>query len=139
MVSVGRVSNFTGEFTSSNPTFSDYDGRFLRVNRSIDIPASFVFNVDESGCCEYADRREVRVLVPDDYEGDSIPVPVDRHSNRSTLVACITADGFRFKPFAIIDRVNAEKELLMFGYHARNCALNFQENAYMNTPSPEKY
>jgi hypothetical protein len=36
-VPVGRVSNFTDEFTSNNPTFSDYDGCFLRVNRSIGI------------------------------------------------------------------------------------------------------
>jgi hypothetical protein len=104
-----------------------------------EIPASFVFNVDESGCCEYADARELRVLVPDDYEHDTIPVPVDRNTKRSTLVACITADGFRFKPFIIVDRVTAEKELPMYGYHARNVALNFQENAYMNTPLFEKW
>jgi hypothetical protein len=51
------------------------------------IPAAFVFNVDESGCCEWSDRAEaMRVLVPADFPGDRVNVPVDHHSKRSTIV-----------------------------------------------------
>jgi hypothetical protein len=54
------------------------------------IPAAFVYDVDESGWSEWADKStEMIVLVPTDFEKDRIPVPVDRHSKWSTTVDCI--------------------------------------------------
>jgi hypothetical protein len=75
------------------------------------VPCEFLFNVDETGDSDHSDSREVRVIVSIDFGELSLPVPFDRHSKRSTFVACIAADGFRMKPFAIVDHVTAEKEL----------------------------
>jgi hypothetical protein len=69
-----------------------FDDEFEAVSE--DITAAFVWNMDESGCSVWADKQgEYRVRVPDSYEGDWTCVPFDRHSKRSTLVGCISADG----------------------------------------------
>jgi hypothetical protein len=48
---------------------------------SENIPAAFVWNMDESGCGVWADKQEkYQVLVPCSYEDDWTHVPVDRHS-----------------------------------------------------------
>jgi hypothetical protein len=61
-----------------------------------------VFNKDETGCSNHIDSGEIRAIAPIDYPDPSAPVPCDRYSKRSTVVACIAADGFRMKLFAII-------------------------------------
>jgi hypothetical protein len=76
-----------------------------------DVPRAFVFNVDETGCCDFADSRELTVIVPCAFEGDSIPLPVDRHSKRATLTVCIAADGSALRRFAIVDRVTMDKDI----------------------------
>jgi hypothetical protein len=76
---------------------------FNRISSIVDgIPSEFVFNVDETRCSDHIDSREVRVIASIDYLDPSVLVPYDRHSKRSTFVACITADGFRMKPFPIV-------------------------------------
>jgi hypothetical protein len=95
------------------------------------VPRRFVFNVDEAGCSENADKREVRVLVPLDYPRPEAEVPFDRHAKRSTLTACIAADGFRMKPFLIISRLTIEAELGIYGYDRANVYIASQENAFM--------
>jgi hypothetical protein len=93
----------------------------------------FLFNMDEAGCSDHSDSRDVRVIVPIDFGEPSVPVPFDRHSKHSTFVAYIAADGFRMKPFAIVDRVTAEKELQYYGYDASNVILTSQANTFMTT------
>jgi hypothetical protein len=97
------------------------------------VPRQFIFNVDETGCSDYADRREITVLVPACSTAKSVPVPVDRHAKRSTLTACIGADGFRMRPFVIVSRVTAEKDLAYYGYDRHNVAIVSQENAFMTS------
>jgi hypothetical protein len=74
-------------------------------------PREFGFNVDETGCSDFGDKRETTVLVPSTYETRSVRIPVDRHAKRSTLTACIAADGYRARPFAIVERHTTEMEL----------------------------
>jgi hypothetical protein len=95
------------------------------------IPRAFVFNVDETGCSEYSDSRKVRALVPIDYPAPSVPVPVNRHSKRSTLTACIAADGFRARPFLIVSRITAENKRRLDGYDQNNAFIASRENAFM--------
>jgi hypothetical protein len=73
------------------------------------------------------------VILPINFGGPSLPVPFDRHSKRSTFMACIAADGFRMKPFAIVDRVTAEKELQYYGYDASSVTLTSEVNTFMTT------
>jgi hypothetical protein len=95
------------------------------------IPREFIFNTDEIGYSDHTDSREVRVIAPTDYPDPSVPLPYDRHSKRSTFVACITADGIRMKPFAIVPRFTAEKELQYYGYDESNVVLTSQSNTFM--------
>jgi hypothetical protein len=67
------------------------------------IPAAFIYNMDETGCSEFVASCKLIVVVPDDYKEETIPVPIDRHSKRSTLTGCVSADGKALKPFVIID------------------------------------
>jgi hypothetical protein len=93
---------------------------------------AFIYNVDETGRSDSEDRREIRVLVP--AHCDATSVPVDWHTKRSTLTACMGADGFRMRPFVIVSRATAEKDLAYHGYDRHSVALASQGNAFM-TPS----
>jgi hypothetical protein len=75
------------------------------------VPRQCVFNVDETGCSDFGDKRETTVLIPSTYEARSVRIPVDRHAKRSTLTACIAADGYRARPFMIVERHTTEMEL----------------------------
>jgi hypothetical protein len=97
------------------------------------VSRRFVFNVDETGCLEHIDSHEVTIVVPVDYPDPSVPVPVNRHTERSTLTACIAADGYWMKPFLIVDRATVEAEMGLYGYDSPNVFLASQENAFMTT------
>jgi hypothetical protein len=75
------------------------------------VSRRFVLNLDETGCSEHIDSHEVRVVVPIDYPDPSVLVPVNRHTKRSTLTTCVAADGYRIKPFVIVDRATVEVEV----------------------------
>jgi hypothetical protein len=68
------------------------------------IPAAFVYNVDETGGSEWADKlAEMIVLVSTNFEKDKIPVPVDRHSKRPMMVGRIARDGNAMKAMMIVN------------------------------------
>ena len=134
MDSVKTITGYPmeAERVAVNP--DDISAWFNRLGSIVEgIPREFVFNMDETGCSDDSDAREVRVIAPAAYPDESIPVPYDRHSKRSTFVACIAADGFRMKPFVIVPRATAEKELKYYGYDESNIVLTSQTNAFMTT------
>jgi hypothetical protein len=88
--------------------------------------------LDKTGCSEDNDQREVKVIVPIPDLHPSVPVPMDRHSKRSTFTACIAAHGSRMKPFVILSCAPAEEELRSFGDRSSNIFLASQENAFMS-------
>jgi hypothetical protein len=81
------------------------------------IPAEFVYNIDESDCLEWADKpAEMVVPVPADFEGDIVFVSIDRHRKWSTMVGCITGDGNLMKAMIINDGVTMSDDFQLFGY-----------------------
>jgi hypothetical protein len=86
------------------------------------ISPRFVFNVDEFGCSSHIDGHEATIVVPIDYPDPSVPVPVNRHTKRSALTACIAADGCWMKPFVIADRATVEAEGDSTDTTARMCS-----------------
>jgi hypothetical protein len=105
-----------------------------------EVPAEFIWNIDETGCDEWVDKaREYRVLVPDDYQDDWIHVAVDRHSKHSTLVGCIAADGSSMRPMIVVDRVTMEADLKLSGYDEDKLLMVSQPNAFMTTVLFEKW
>jgi hypothetical protein len=97
------------------------------------ISRRFVFNVDETRCSEHIDSQEATVVLPIDYPDPSLPIPVNLPTKRSTLTACIAADGYQMKPFVIVDRATVGAEVGLYGYDSSNVFLASQENAFMTT------
>ena len=97
------------------------------------IPASFIINIDEVGFQEYSDRRDIMCIVPFEYVGNDIKIPVSRDTKRSTLLAGIYADGSRAKGLIAISRCTIETELYDFGYTPDKVILGYSESGYMNT------
>ena len=54
------------------------------------IPAKFIYNIDEAGCSSWDDRHNKKLMVPCEYEDNQIPIPEDRNSKRSSLVVMKT-------------------------------------------------
>ena len=75
------------------------------------VPAHLVFNADECGFDEWQDRQTCQAIVPSHYAKNSILVPVNRQTRRSTLLACIAADGSNLQPFVIVSRKTVSNEL----------------------------
>lgn len=98
-----------------------------------DVPAPFVFNLDESGFQDWADRRERTVIVPSTCSDDRIGMPIDRATKRSSLLLCIAADGTWLKPLLILPRKTIEKELLEEGINEQLAQFVYQENGFITT------
>jgi hypothetical protein len=99
-----------------------------------DVPAPFVFNLDESGFQDWVDRRERSVIVPSTYRDDTIGMPVDRAVKRTSLLLCIAADGTWLKPLLILQRKTIEKELIEEGINEQSARFVYQENGFITAP-----
>jgi hypothetical protein len=56
-------------------------------------PCHFVFNINETGHQEWADREPLKCSIPKEGQRDFVSFPVWRTGKRITLIACICADG----------------------------------------------
>jgi hypothetical protein len=72
------------------------------VNLVSGVPAHFVFNMDEMGHQDWADRQTNTCYVSSEVKENYVYVPVSRTGRRITLVTCIAADGSSIKPLVII-------------------------------------
>jgi hypothetical protein len=97
------------------------------------LPADLVFNLDEAGYQEWADRTDIKVIVPDNFEGDVVEVPYNRADNRSTMLVCISASGTSLPPLIIVQRKTTEQELYDIGYTPDKVGLTHQESGFINT------
>jgi hypothetical protein len=80
------------------------------------VPREFIFNVNESGCDEYVDSKNLSVIVPDEHKSTQVEIPVHPQTKRATLTACISADGSTLKPFVILPRETIDEEIFRAGY-----------------------
>jgi hypothetical protein len=72
---------------------AEISGFFDRLERHVEgLPSAFVFNFDESGCQDWADRRKRTVSVPGTDQKSEIAYSVDRATKRSSSLVCIAAD-----------------------------------------------
>jgi hypothetical protein len=81
-----------------------------------ETPAAFVFNADETGFHDWADKHEICAIVPIEYQKEIIEIPVKRQGKRASLLGCISADGSALKPMVIVTRRSFEDELWHNGY-----------------------
>jgi CRP-like cAMP-binding protein len=96
-------------------------------------PAHFVFNMDEMGHQDWADRKKKTVYVPVDHDADEVDVPVARCGKRITLVGCIALDGSYLKPMVIIPRKTVDYDLAPTGLTDEKVEIVHQPKGYINT------
>ena len=112
----------------------EIDEYFNHIEQIIgDIHSSFVYNIDESGFQDWADQREMRVIVPIDFEDDTIPISVRRNSKRTSILGGICTDGSYLKPLIIAQRKTIESEIEQLGYNEDNIFIRYQENGFITT------
>jgi hypothetical protein len=105
-----------------------------RLRREVTgLPSAMTFNLDKTGHQDWADRKDIRVVVPLSDEGDSIYVPYDCSSKQASLLVCIAADGTFVKPMVIVPRLTVEQEVYEIGYTPDLVMLEYQENEFIST------
>jgi hypothetical protein len=98
------------------------------------IAAECVYNVNESGCSQWADKpAEIIVLVPTDHAKDRVFLLIDRHSGPPMMVGCIVGGGSAMKSMIIVDRAAMEDDLLLFGYDPRKVLMVSHSKAFIIT------
>jgi hypothetical protein len=95
------------------------------------VPRDFIFNVDETGCDEYVDSKDVAVLIPTAHKGDKVDIPVHRQCKRATLTACVVADGSVMKPFVILPRETIDEEVYRQGFTPEKVVFIHHIHAFM--------
>jgi hypothetical protein len=106
---------------------------FLMLPDAIDdIPATFIWNMDEIGHSDWADAHREAVYVPHDISADHIPVTVSRTGKRSTLVGCICLDGSFMKRMVVIPRHKVDEDLPLLGVSEWNCHICHQSSGFTN-------
>ena len=116
--------------TISREEISNYFRELKEILKN--VPVSLVFNIDEAGEDDYVDTHSFNVVVPLDYEGTRIAIPVRRESKRATLVHCISADGTCTKPLLIIPRKTVDSTLLK-RINCNNVYIKHQTKGFANT------
>jgi hypothetical protein len=86
-------------------TMEQIETHFINLQvRTDGIPAHFIFNVDEMGHSDWADRQNRIVWITSEFGKSTISIPMARSGRRITLVACIALDGSYLKPMFVIPR-----------------------------------
>jgi hypothetical protein len=89
------------------------------------VPTHFVFNMDEMGHQDWADRTEKTCLVLADHPTKQFNVPVSWTGKRITLMTAIAADGSVLKPEIIIPRKIVDTDLLLTGLTSEKVTVRF--------------
>ena len=95
------------------------------------VPASLVFNLDESGFQRYADAQNQVIIVEKARQCHFFGVP--RAEKRATFLATVCADGGTVKPLVILPRATIESELLLAGYTQDRVVLAHSETGFVTT------
>jgi hypothetical protein len=77
------------------------------------VPSHFVFNMDEMGHQDEANRTAKTCLVPAYHPTKHVYIPVSRTGKRITQMAAIAADGSVWKPEILIPRKTVDTDLLL--------------------------
>jgi hypothetical protein len=94
------------------------------------IPAHFIYNMDEMGHQESADRHEKICYVPMRHTQPHVYYPVPRSGRRITLIGCIAADGSYCKPFVMIPRKTYDLDLALTGLTEEKVTVDLQRKGY---------
>ena len=97
------------------------------------VHPALVFNMDEMGAERYADRKRVKVFVPqrlNRWNGMEVGVPRTMH--RCTLVVCIGLDGSRLRPAVITKSLTLSSLVFESGYSLENFTVYSTKTSFIN-------
>jgi hypothetical protein len=103
------------------------------------VPAHFIFNMDEMGHSDWADRLDKTVWVSSSYDKKTVPLPVSRNGKRITLVATIALDGSICRPLFIVPRKTIDTDLVLMGLTSEKITVSHQQKGFMVTTIFEKW
>ena len=97
------------------------------------VHPALVFNMDEMGAEPYADRKRVKVFVPQRLNrGNGMEVGVPRTMHRCTLVVCIGLDGSRLRPAIITRNLTVSSLVFESGYGLENFTVYSTKTSFIN-------
>ena len=98
------------------------------------VHPSLVFNVDEMGAERFADRKHVKVFVPqEEAPADGrVSIGIKRTSRRCTLVACVALDGSRLKPAIIANNKTINSRLFETGLTPKDITVYWSKSAFVD-------
>jgi hypothetical protein len=103
---------------------------FDRLKQDVErLPSAFIFNLNEPGFQDWADRKKRTVIVPATYQESEIACSIYGATKRSSLLVCIAADGTHLKPLLILPRKTIEPEVLEQGITESMCKMVYQDMA----------
>lgn len=73
--------------------------------------SSFIYNLDECGYTDYNDAREKKLIVPITYTKRTACYPVTRKMKNSSVLACISPNGYVAKPLFAVQRSTIDSDL----------------------------
>jgi hypothetical protein len=112
----------------------EIDNSYYRLESMITgAPGAIVSNVDEVGFDSWVDAKRIAVVVPADYVGSEIAVPMSRNDSRASIIACVAANGRHLKPDIVIPRQTLETELDESGFPPESCCVVHQENGFVTS------
>ena len=94
------------------------------------IPSGFILNLDEEGHDTFCDKTKQVVVVQKELDGP-FSYPVSRKNNRTTFLACISADGEYLNPLIIIKRKTVDSRFLTIPLFDK-VLLEYSESGYIN-------
>jgi hypothetical protein len=123
------------EATKVAVTSEQIENFFREASRIIEgVPAYFIFNMDEMGHQEWADRKEIICVVPKFHEEDHVDFPVMRTGKRITLIACIALDGSLLRSTIIVPRKTVDTDLVLTGLTSEKVTVKSQPHGFINAP-----
>jgi hypothetical protein len=115
-------------------TSQQVHAHIVRLIETVDgIPAHCVFNMDETGHQEWADRQQKTCIVPLSHEAAHVYFPVSRRGKRVTLIACIAQDGSFLRLTIIIPRKTVDDDLFLTELTSEKVTVVLQPNGFIDT------
>jgi hypothetical protein len=115
-------------------TLSSIENYYQKLQRLIsNVPAHFIFNLDECGHDLYVVARRIRIIVSQAVKAQihQSVYAVPRNSKRSTQLSCIAADGSYLTSMIIVPRSTLDSEIRLYGITSEKVLILHQKKALL--------
>ena len=98
----------------------------------VDAPTELIFNLDEVGCQQWADKKPCHCIIPNELKGQRVEYEVDRSEKRFTVIATISMSGDVLTPLMVTHRKTIDKNVIESGIReGEDLILKSQQNSFV--------